>query len=404
MKQKRSMGYLLIIIITFMSCCINTKAEAVRQPENTEKVYQSESEMQQKVIDYSMSLFDWESIEEAERELRQDLPQGINFGLKDEMNKMLAGETTLTVGYVLNFIFELLIGEIGTFIQFGGRFVLVVLLCNLLQTLSSSFKSKNVSQIGFFVCYMAILLSVVQSFQVMIQLAMRVIDDLGHVMLICVPMLLAFMASTGFVASAGTMAPLIISALGILTNIIKVVILPCIISIVVLEVLNAMSEDFKVDKWIGLFYKGIKWVLNTMLIVSVGLLGLYRLVIPGLDNTVKRATVKFSTAFIPVVGNAVGGTIDFITNGAGLIKNTFSAGVIIWLLLLLSVPLIRLLAFTCIFEVAGAMIEPLGDKKMAKIATKFGKGSKFVLSCVGIVALFCVCSIVICMTIHASGV
>ena len=251
---------------------------------------------------------------------------------------------------------------------------------------------------------MTILLSVVQSFQVMTQLAIDVIDHLGQVMLVCVPTLLVFMASTGFAVSAGSMAPVIISSLSLMTYLIKIIILPCIISVVVLEVLSAMSEEFKVDKLIALFYNGIKWTLKTMMAVSIGLLGFYRLVMPGVDATVKKATVKFATAFIPVVGNAVGGTIDFITQGASVMKNTFSAGVIIWLLILLSIPLIKILAYICVYQVAGAVIEPIGDKKMAKIATKLGKGCQFIMSCVGIVAMFCLCSLIICMTISSIGV
>lgn len=418
MKQKKSIYLMVIIIFIFLCCCITTKAEEAIQPEEGQQHYiqstdeyqttkvdgAAEGEVQKKIMDYSMSLFDWQAIEKAEAELVAALPQGVQFDLKEEMNQMLLGKSSFTVERVLSDIFKLFMGELSTFIQFGARFVLIVLMCNLLEALSSSFKSKNISKIGFFVCYMVILLSVVQSFKIMIQLAVSVVDHLEQIMLVAVPMLLAFMASTGFAVSAGTMAPLIISALTIMTRMVRMVLLPCIVSIVVLEVLSAMSEEFKVDKWIALFYKGVKWVLTTMITVSLSLLGLYRLVLPGVDTTVKRATVKFSTAFIPIVGGAVGNAIDFIASGASLIKNTFAAGVILWMLLILSVPLIKILTYTCVYELAGAIIEPLGDKKMAKIATKLGKSCKFILSCTGIVALFCICSLVICMTIHANGV
>lgn len=399
MRQKKRLWYLLIMIVVFFSLNLSLEAtEMVPQEQEVE-----EQQITQQVLEESMKLFDWQSIEEAEEKLRASLPEGVTFDLKDEMSQMLRGQSQYNLSSILQLIVKGLWGEIGTFLQFGSRFVLIVLLCNLLQMLSSSFKSKHTTTIGFFVCYMAILLSVVQSFKIMTQLATQVIDHLNQVMLICVPTLLAFMVSTGYVASATAMAPVIISSLSLMSYLIKVIILPCIVSVVVLEVLSAMSQEFKVDKWIALFYKGIKWTLNTLMGVSIGLLGLYRWVLPGVDTTVKKATVKFSTAFIPVVGSALGGAIEFITQGANLIKNTFSASVMIWILLLLSIPLIKILAYVCVYQVAGAIIEPIGDKKMANIATKLGKGSQFIMSCVGIVALFCICSLVICMTIGASS-
>lgn len=403
MKLKKIGWYCLIIVIFFLLSGMTVKAENLIGEKIQAESLDEERKVNE-VIEYGMNLLDWESIERLEQELQAAMPNDISFHLKEEMGKLLSGQNKLSVTSVLTYIVRSLFNEAGVFIQFGARFVLIVLLCNLLQTLSSSFKSKDTAKIGFFVCYMVILLSVVQSFEVMIRLAVEVIDRMTQVMLICIPILLAFMATSGFNLSAGTMAPVIVTSLSLMSYFIKIIVLPCIISVIVLEIMSAMSEEFKVNKLVGLFYKGIKWVMRSLLLISVSLLGFYRLVMPGVDLTVKKATLKFSTAFIPVVGNAVGGTIDFITQGSMLIKNTFSAGVIMWLLILVSIPLIKIFAYVCVYQIAGAIIEPIGDKKMATIATKLGKGCQFIMSSVGIIALFCICSLVICMTINAAGV
>ena len=403
MKLKKIGWYCLIIVIFFLLSGMTVKAENLIGEKSQIESLDEEQKVNE-VIEYGMNLLDWESIERLEQELQAAMPNDISFHLKEEMGKLLSGQNKLSVTSVLTYIIRSLFNEAGVFIQFGARFVLIVLLCNLLQTLSSSFKSKDTAKIGFFVCYMVILLSVVQSFEVMIRLAVEVIDRMTQVMLICIPILLAFMATSGFNLSAGTMAPIIVTSLSLMSYFIKIIVLPCIISVIVLEIMSAMSEEFKVNKLVGLFYKGIKWVMRSLLLISVSLLGFYRLVMPGVDLTVKKATLKFSTAFIPVVGNAVGGTIDFITQGSMLIKNTFSAGVIMWLLILVSIPLIKIFAYVCVYQIAGAIIEPIGDKKMATIATKLGKGCQFIMSSVGIIALFCICSLVICMTISATGV
>lgn len=403
MKLKKIGWYCLIIVIFFLLSGMTVKAENLVGQESQVESLDGEEKVNE-VIQYGMNLLDWESIEKLEQELQVAMPDDISFHLKEEMSKLLSGQSELSVTSVLTYIVRGLFNEAGVFIQFGARFILIVLLCNLLQSLSTSFKSKDTAKIGFFVCYMVILLSVVQSFEVMIRLAVEVIDRMTQVMLICIPILLAFMATSGFNLSAGTMAPVIVTSLSLMSYFIKIIVLPCIISVIVLEIMSAMSEEFKVTKLVGLFYKGIKWVMRSLLLISVSLLGFYRLVMPGVDLTVKKATLKFSTAFIPVVGNAVGGTIDFITQGSILIKNTFSAGVIMWLLILVSIPLIKIFAYVCVYQIAGAIIEPIGDKKMATIATKLGKGCQFIMSSVGIIALFCICSLVICMTISATGV
>ena len=384
MRPKKILLKVCIVLIAFIIFGITLKAEEINEEE---------------VLHYGTNLFDWNAIEQLESELKAEAPQLKQFSLKQEVTNLVSGKADLSINYILKQMGNLFLGEIALFLQLGARFILIVLLCNLLQTLSSSFQSKDTMKIGFFVCYMAILLSVVQSFVVMIQLAQQTIDQVLKLMYICIPTLLAFMTTTGYAVSAAAMAPVIITALSLTTYVIRVIVLPCIIWVIVLEIVSSMSEEFKVDQFIKLFYKGIKWTLRGLLILSVSILSIYRMTLPYADVTVKKAALKFSTAFIPVVGNAVGGAADFLMSCSGLIKNTFSAGVIIWLLLLVSVPLIKIFSYVVVYQIAGALIEPIGDKKMASIAHKLGKGCEFIMSAVGIVALLCVCSLAICMSV-----
>ncbi len=407
MKQrKRIIWYSLLVCLAFFSLGLRIEASAIEEVEKIEIKAQDEEKRisEQQIIDYGINLLDWDSINTLQEELSDAMPKDISFDLKGEMQKLIQGDEQVNVYHILNYIMSVLFNEVGVFVKLGARFILIVLLCNLLQTLSSSFKSKNTSKVAFFVCYMAILLSVVQSFTVMIELATTLIDQVTHLMMVVVPIMLAFMATSGFNLSAGAMAPVIISTLNLMTYLVKVIVLPCIISVVVLEVTSSMSEEFKVNKLVELFYKGIKWGLRSILGISVGLLSLYRFTISGVDATAKNATVKFSSAFIPVVGNAVGGSVEFITNVSTLIKNTFGGSVIIWILILASIPMIKILAYVCVYQIAGAVIEPIGDKKMASIATKLGKGCQFIMSSVGIVVLFGICAIAICISISAAGV
>lgn len=384
MRQKKIVYLVILVVMSFILLMLPTKAQSVEK---------------EQVIDYGVGLFNWEQIENLQDKIEVALPGYENFDLKTEMLSLLSGEKSLSVGGVLDIIGRSLFEEIGVFIQIGARFILIVLLCNLLQVLTTSFKTKATSQIGFFVCYIVIILSVVQSFQVMVGLAQGTIEKLSEVMYVCLPTLLAFMASTGYISSSAAMAPVVVTSLDLCTTLIRYLVLPCIISVVVLEVLSTMSSEFKIDKFIKLFYKGIKWVLVSILTISISLLGIYRMTLPYVDITLKQSTLKLATAFIPVVGGATTGALEFVTGCLGLIKNTFAITVIIWILILVSIPLIKIFAYVVVYQVAGAVIEPIGDKKMAQIATKLAKGCQFIMSAVGIVTILCVAVMVICMSV-----
>ena len=393
--------FILILVTTFSDYSIRASdtnnTESITTTEDQHLKTRSETEGQ--ILDEAMSLFDWEAIHSLENKLKNEVPEGIEFDIKQTVTDIMSGKLKLSVEQVIFMIGKLLFGEIGAFLNIGARFFLIVLLCNLLETLSSSFKSKDTLKVGFLVCYITIILSVIQSFVVLIEIATSAIDHLSSIMYICIPMLLAFMGTTGYAVSAAAMAPVIISGLSIITYFTKVFILPLIIWLIILELVSSMSETFKVDQFIKLFYKFVTWTLGTISVLSLGILGIYRLTLPLADVTVKKAALKFSTAFIPIVGSVASGTAEFLMGCSELIKNAFSAGVIVWLLIIVSIPLIKILAYVLVYQIAGAIIQPLGDKKMATVAQKLGKGCQFIMSVVGIIALLCVCSLAICMSV-----
>lgn len=375
---------------------------------STLKVYANDytkefgKEQQEDIIDYQMELFNWEEIEKLQKKLSHSSAKESDYNLKEEVIEIVKGNKKFKIEELVLRILEMLLGEIHSYIKLGIRFILVVLLCSMLQSLSSSFQSKDTNKVAFFVCYMVIVYSVVDSVTLLTSLAKETIDQMSEVMYICMPTLLAFMSSSGYISSSAAMAPIVITALNLITYVIKVLVLPCIISVLALEIVGTISEDFKIDKIIQLFYRGIKLALRGIFFISIAILGFYKSTMPYIDKTVQKGALKISSAFIPIVGDAVDGAIDFIVNCSLLMKNAFSIAVILWLVILVSIPLIHMFAFVVVYHIAGAVIEPLGDKKMAQIAVKIAKGGEFIMSCVGIVALLCMSVLMICMSVGSN--
>ncbi len=389
MRQKKKKYSLLMIGICFLFYVIPVFGQDTPDTQV----------QKQKVIDYQVNFFNWEEINQLQEELKESMPDRHAFNLKEEVIGMIKGEKKFSLHAILNFIGVLLFEEVGIFIKLGVRFILIVLLCNLLETLSSSFKTKNTAKVSFFVCYIVVLYSVIQSFFIMVELARGAIDKMSEIMFACIPSLLAFMTTSGYVSSAASIAPVIIGALHLSTYVIENFVFPCIVSVVVLDVVSTMSDEFKIDKLIQLFYRSMKWILGGIVAISVGILGIYKATLPYVDTTVKKAALNISTTFIPVIGDAIGGAVDFVINCSFLVKNAFSAGVIIWIIIIVSLPLIKILAYVMVYHVAAAVIEPIGDKKMARIATKLAKGCEFIMSCVGIVTILCIVVLLICISV-----
>ncbi|OOB77660.1 MAG: hypothetical protein BEN19_01550 [Epulopiscium sp. Nuni2H_MBin003] len=364
--------------------------------------FASDSINADEVIRIQLEMFNWEEIEKLEQQLQQSVPELSEFDLREEVSLILSGQSRWQLGDILGFIVNRLLGEFFTYISVVIRFILIIIVCNILSNLSSAFESDNTTKVAFFVCNIVVLYSLMQSLILVVDLAYSTIETLQSIMLVILPTILAFMASSGYIATSAALSPIIVTGLTVITFVIQNLMLPSVVGIIVLQVISNMSDEFKIDKFIQLYYKISKWMLKTIFFASIALMGIYRMSLPFVDTTMKRVGVTLSAKFIPILGSAVSGAIDMIIGISGMIKNAFGFGVIVWIVLLVSMPLIKMLAYTLLYYFAGAIIEPIGDKKMANIATDIAKGCEFVMSIVGVVAILCTLAVAICMSIGAS--
>lgn len=390
--RRKKIILLLVILFCYGAIITTTYGQAVQDtPVNTEEV-----------LDKQMELLNWDSVQKVQQSLENTMPQLKAFDFKKEVIKVIKAEKKLSFEEVGKFIFKMLGQEVGIFISLGARFLLIVLLCSLLQTMNTSFHHQEVTKVVQMTCYLLIAYSVLQSLTMLVDISRVAIINMSDIMGACIPTLLAFMTSCGYVSSSAAFAPVITTAFYFLTNFLKNIILPSIIPIIILQMLSCMSETFKVDKMVTLYYRTVKWILRASLAISIGILGLYKVTLPYVDQNIKKAALNVSSALIPIAGDAVKGIIDFVIGCSYLIKNAFSVVAILWIILIVSMPLIKMLAYSVVYHVASIVIEPLGDKKLASLAAKVATGCEFIMSAVGIVALLCICVLCICISVGVS--
>lgn len=354
------------------------------------------------ILQKQFNLLNWEEIQELEDQLKQSVPYMKDFDLSEQVTKLITGEERFSLQEIMVQLGQLFVKELSTYFRIIIRFILIVILCSILQVLCRSFQSQNTTKAAFLVCYILIIYTLTQSLFVIVEVAQSTITNLFQMMQVTLPTLLAFMAVSGYITSSSALAPVIIGAFNIMTFFIQKILLPVIISIIVLQVVSTMSEEIKVDKLVNLFYKGMKWLLRGTVILSVAIMGVYKLTLPYVDVAIKKGAINLSTAFLPIVGDASKGAIEFIMSCSALIKNAFAIGVIIWVVIIAAVPLIKIFTHVALYHIAGALIQPLGDKKMAEIATILAKGCEFILSAVSIVVVLTIASMIICASIGTS--
>ena len=105
--------------------------------------------------------------------------------------------------HIKNFVKEKKIREFKNAIVLIGKILVVVFIASMLNHLSNSFgNNSGVSQIGFFIAYITIIILVMSTFNSMLGIASEAIEKMSAFMYSTVPIFFTLILATGSITTA----------------------------------------------------------------------------------------------------------------------------------------------------------------------------------------------------------
>lgn len=333
------------------------------------------------IITRQVDILDLDESEKVLEEIKLESsnPYLNNTSIKQLTLDAITGNQDISPMKVVKGIFDLLFGEINSYLNLMGKLMILAIFCTMLSTLSISFQSKSTSQIAFYVCYIVLIITLTESFLIALKIAQTTIDQMTMLMHASVPVMMTLLISTGNMVSGGVFQPLVISSIQIASMLLRNTVLPLVFFVSILEIVSHISEDFKISKLVSLAYSTIKWILRGIVTLFVGIMAMYGLTAPFVDGTINKAAKSMVGTFVPVVGDALSGTVDLIMNCGVIVKNSYTIGVIILLLLICAIPLIKVFLCMAVYQLTSALIEPISDKRISRCMAGMGRAAGYLL-------------------------
>ena len=202
-----------------------------------------------------------------------------------------------------------------------GSILAIIILHGILKALSENIGNESTAQIAYFIEYIMIVALIMSNFSSIIFMVKDSISNLVGLMNSLVPILLALMMTTGNIVSAGLIQPLIIFMIVFIGNMITSVFLPITLMATSLGIISNLSDKIQIGKLANFFKSGIVWFLGIMILIFVSILSLEGTLTSNVDGLTAKG-VKAVAGFIPVVGKALGDSVDMVLGSASLLKNS----------------------------------------------------------------------------------
>lgn len=341
----------------------------------------------------SKELYDFSDIEKVLGKEEYDLD------FEETMKQLSTGQSEgIFLGLFKDF-FNTLLGELIYNKEIIIRIILLVISLALINNLSMVFKNSQISETGFFVIYCMVVTILVSGFMAMSEMISEVLQVLLDFMNALIPSLMLAMSFTGAYTSQGGFCQIILMGIVIVEKLIVVVILPAINIYVILMLVNSLVNEDYISKFAGLISSFVNWFNKTMLAIFTGVNMIQTMILPSVDEAKIKGFQKVAS-MVPG-GGAVS---DVFMGTSNVIKNAIGTTALIFVVVIVSVPVLKVMAFSCMYKITTAVIQPVSDKRVVSAVESVSKGAgllyRTVIFCAG---LFCITIAIMCIATNNLG-
>ena len=358
-KKGRFLFTILLVLIVFG---LGTKIVNAKEDSETDI-------LQDEIQDALLAEFDFNEIEEN---LDRMFPQE-KISFSDVFSALMSGNMAETIRIFLRFLTD----QISYEFDYNRRSLVFVLMTALTAAVFSNFagafKSRQISDISFYIMYMLLITLCLTSFRISAEgLEDRLSALVDFMRALCPSYFLAVAFASGSVTSL-FFYNVILFLIYVVELVIVRFLLPVVNIYIMVRVLgNLTGEDF-LSEFADLIRKAVSWILKTLLICVVSVNVVQGLLAPAID-AVKRSALTRTAEALPWVGNAVGGVAEVVLGTAVLIKNGIGMAGAVITIAICAVPIIQMLIMAFMYKLAAALVQPVSDKRITTCISGISEG------------------------------
>lgn len=273
-----------------------------------------------------------------------------------------------------------------------GTLLLLTIFSAFLQSLHTAFEKGSVSKVAYAVVFMVLIIIALNSFRVAVDYALGAIELMSQFIFALIPLILALIASSGGVTSAAFFHPVLIFLIQTSGLLIQTIILPLLFMALLLSIVSALNENYKMTQLSGLLKKASIGILGAFMAVLLGVISIQGTASAVADGVAIR-TAKYVTGnFVPVVGRMFTDAADTVLTASVLIKNTVGLAGVAIIMMIAAFPAIKILIIIIVYKLAGALLQPVGDGPIISCLNSISNCMLYVFASLAIVSfMFFLC-------------
>ena len=186
--------------------------------------------------------------------------------------------------------------------------------------------------------------------------------------------------STGSITSYGYYQ-LTLFLISFIDLILLKLIIPMINIYFIITITNNLSKRDMLSKLSELLSDGVSWLLKSLIAVVIGLNAIQGLISPVADKIKQNGILRLAKA-VPGAGDIIGGIAESVIGAGVLLKNAIGVAGVVVILVICSVPLLKIGVTTLVYKISSVIVQPISDKRLINCISGAASASSLLLKTV----------------------
>lgn len=297
------------------------------------------------------------------QEMMDEMLGDRSFSFAGYVEKLVQGQLPFSVE---NVAYNLVQGLAANVMQERRMFLYLILIAvvgAILGNFSSLLQGKQVADTAFYAVYLLFFSVLLTAFSATVAIAENTLTALLDFMKVLSPAYFMSMAFSQGAMASGAYYEFTLVMITVVDWVLVKFALPAIHVYFLLRIANQFSERDIFSKMAELIRDTVRFVMKTMFGLMMGFNVVQGMILPMTSKIETSAVVKLGGA-IPGVGNAVSSAASTVLLAGNLVKNAVGVTGVIAVIFYCGVPLLRVVLHRFLFQLTGAVIQPVSDKRM----------------------------------------
>lgn len=310
------------------------------------------------------------------------------FDIKSIYSELISGQ-----GVNYNNIIDIFVSNLVVQVKESAKTVSTLFIIIVIMAVLSSLQlDKNsdvvkISKLIVIICVSSILL---KNYIEIVNMFKDIVNVLSSAMQIVSTFLTGILIASGKITTTGIIQPLLVFIASFICVVTEYIVIPFFTISIAISIVSKISDNLKLDKISDIFRKSSLYIFSSIIAIFILVLSMETTVTKSIDNVYFKTTQNIVSDVVPVVGKFLSDSLDTVLGATELIGKVGGAVALITVILLVSVPLIKIIIVVVLYKLLSAFSEPINeDKTISMFIDSFTKTYKDMLGIlIGIIVLF----------------